>query len=89
MKKIAYLIKNVEEYGKLMAFLINRDVTVWRTYWDEKQYAGERVYQIDWFEKRCYYCDIKFYKAEGYTVVEPIFELDQYGNWQLKDGKEV
>lgn len=50
MKKIALLISNIEEYGKLMSFCIKNDINVWRTYWDEKA-KGKRCYHIDWKEK--------------------------------------
>lgn len=32
----AYLIKNIEEYGKLMAYRIENDISVFRSYWDER-----------------------------------------------------
>lgn len=43
-KEKVYLIRNIEEYGKLMAYCINKDITVWRTYWDETQ-KGNRCYK--------------------------------------------
>ena len=49
-KKIAYLISNIEEYGKFLSFLINNDFNVYRLYWDERTKC-DRCYQIDWKEK--------------------------------------
>ena len=82
MIKTAYLITNVEDYGKLMAFCINNDVTVWRTYWNEKDEGG-RCYNIDWKEKRCYYGPQCYYEKEGYEIVIPNFTLDIYGDFQF------
>lgn len=78
MKK-AYLIENIEEYGKLMAFCIENDITVWRTYWDETE-KGKRCYKIDFQEKRCYYSDMHYYLDNGYTIMIPIFSADSFGN---------
>ena len=78
MKK-AYLIKNIEEYGKLISYCINHDVTVWRTYWDEKE-KGDRCYVIDCSNKRCFYSSKKYWEAEGYEIIVPNFVLDEYGN---------
>ena len=83
MIKTAYLITNVEDYGKLMAFCINNDVTVWRTYWNEKD-KGDRCYNIDWKEKRCYYGPRCYYENEGYEIVIPNFTLDIYGDFQIE-----
>lgn len=86
MRKTAYLIVNVEEYGKLISFCINNDISVWRTYWDERE-KGERCFQIDWIGKRCYYSSKRFYESEGYEIITPIFYVDSYGNYKIKDGK--
>lgn len=32
MKKVAFIISNIEEYGKLIAFCIENDICVFRTY---------------------------------------------------------
>lgn len=47
----AYLIKNIEEYGKLMAYCIENDISVFRTYWDERE-KGRRCYKPDFHEKK-------------------------------------
>lgn len=77
--KTAYLINNIEEYGKFISFCINNDVCVFRTYWDERE-KGDRCYQIDWQEKRCYYSPRRYYEINGFTVVTPTFVLDEYGD---------
>jgi len=87
MNKRAFLITNIEEYGKLISFCIENDVTVWRTYWDERE-KGDRCYQIDWQEKRCYYSSRRYYENEGYEIVTPTFLLDKYGKYKIVN-KEV
>lgn len=81
MKKV-YFIKNITEYGKLMSYCINNDVTVFRTYWDERK-ACDRCFRIDWDENRCYYANRKYWEDEGYKVIEPVFVLDTFGNYQI------
>ena len=83
MNRTAYLITNVEEYGKFVAFCINNDIIVWRTYWNEKDEGG-RCYNIDWKEKRCYYGPQCYYEKEGYEIVIPNFTLDVYGDFQIE-----
>lgn len=75
-----YLISNIEEYGKFISYCIDNDISVWRTYWDDRE-KGERCYHINWKEKRCYYSDRAFY--DDYKVIIPIFELDSYGRYKL------
>lgn len=92
----AYLLKDITEYGKLMAYCIEHDICVWRTYWDERE-AGERCYCINWKEKRCHYSkdwykqsNAKFWKeGETYKIVRPVFGVDQWGRVTLQDGEEV
>lgn len=81
MKK-AYLISSIEEYGKFISFCINKDVSVFRTYWDERE-IGNRCYCIDWSEKRCYYARYSYYVENDIPVVLPEFVLDQFGNYHL------
>lgn len=82
MQKVVYKIKNIEEYGKLMAYCIYNDINVWRTYWDERD-KDKVCYKIDWEEKRCYYGGTDYYKDEGYTVVEPKFFLGGHCNIEI------
>ena len=82
--KTAYRIKNVEEYGKLMAYCIEHDISVWRTYWDERK-KDDRSYDIDWTEKMCCYGSERYYRHEGYTVIEPKFEFNEYGIVEIKE----
>ena len=71
-KKIAYLISNIEEYGKFLSFLTNNDFNVYRLYWDERA-KGDRCYQIDWKEKRCYYDTREHYEDNGYEITSAEF----------------
>ena len=80
MKKVAFIISNIEEYGKLISFCIRNDVCVFRTYWDERE-KGKRCYSIDWKEKRCLYSSLSYFKDNDYEIVSPIFQLDNYGNY--------
>lgn len=78
----AYLISNIEEYGKFMAYCIDNDISVWRTYWDERE-KGDKCFNIDWKEKRCYYSSKKYYLDMGYEIATPIFEIDKYGKYKI------
>ena len=86
MKEKVYLINNIEEYGKFISYCINKDISVFRTYWDEKE-AGNRCYCIDWNEKRCYYSS-KSYFEKDYTIVTPVFILNDYGDYELAPDKQ-
>ena len=81
MKK-AYLISSIEEYGKLMALCIEHDISVFRTYWDEQE-KGNRCFQIDWKQKRCFYSSIKYFERIGYEIVIPKFYVTQYGHYRI------
>ena len=76
MNNRAFLITSVEEYGKLVAFCISKDISIYRTYWDERE-KGSRCYNINWKEKRCYY------ENNGYEIVKPIFRPNAYGEYVL------
>lgn len=82
MNKKVFLITSVEEYGKLMAFCVSKDICVYRTYWDERE-KGNRCYNIDWKEKRCNYSNLRYYKNNGYEIVKPIFRPNAYGEYVL------
>lgn len=81
MEKKAYLITSVGEYGKFISFCIENDISVWRTYWDERE-KGDRCYNIDWKEKRCYYSSRRYYENNGYEIVSPTFQLNEYGKYK-------
>ena len=86
-KQTVYLLKNIEEYGKFMAFCIDNDISVYRTYWQEI-FKGEIAYFIDWKSKRCFYVGVKLKKDgniidDNYNVVSPIFTFDKYGKIEL------
>ena len=72
MKK-AFKINNANDYGLLMAFCIEHDVSVFRTYFN----VGE-VYNIDFNDKRCYHSKEKYYIDNGYTILVPDFYFDKY-----------
>lgn len=80
MKKVAFIISNIEEYGKLISFCIRYDICVFRTYWDEREKV-DRCYSIDWKEKKCLYSPRLYFENNGYEIVTPIFQLDDYGNY--------
>ena len=86
MKEKVYLIKNIEEYGKFMSYCINKDISVFRTYWDEKE-AGNRCYRIDWNEKRCYYSSRSYFEKD-YAIVTPSFTLNDFGDYELVVNKQ-
>lgn len=82
-KKVVFLIKNVEEYGKLISYCIQKDIVVFRTYWDERT-KGDICYDIDFIKNRCFYANRKYYECyEECEIVEPIFVLDNYGHWYV------
>lgn len=82
MNKVVYLILNIEEYGKLLAYCIEKDISVFRTYWDERE-KGNRCFNVDFNDKRCYYSDINYYRELGYSVVVPKFIIDKFGCYQI------
>ena len=82
MKEV-YLITTIEEYGKLIAYCIEHDIQVFRTYWDESA-KGNRCYHIDYSEKRCYYSSKEYYIDNGYAIVVPKFYFNKYGTVCIK-----
>ena len=83
--RTAYLIPNIEEYGKFISFLINHDINVFRLYWDERE-KGIRCFNINWKYNCCYYSSKDYYLSEGYEIITPTFELNQYGDYELIRG---
>lgn len=80
--RTVYLISNIEEYGKLIAFCIDNYISVFRTYWDERE-KGNRCFEINWKDKRCYYASKQYWMESGYAIRTPKFELNEYGKWKL------
>lgn len=78
MNNVAYLINTIEEYGKLVAYCIDHDISVWRSYWDQRG-AGRICYSIDRKDKRLMLSDRLFYEKNGYEVVTPVFDVTEYG----------
>lgn len=81
-----YLIKNIEEYGKLMSYCIERDISVFRTYWDERE-KGNRCYNISFEEKQCYHSSKQYYKSQGAEILIPEFRCTKFGHYDIE--KEV
>lgn len=79
MKKVAFVISNIEEYGKLMAYCIRNDICVFRTYWNEREKLN-RLYSIDWINNRCLYSSRSYFEKNGYEILTPIFQPDSYGD---------
>ena len=77
------LIANIAEYGKLIAFCIENDISVFRTYWDERE-KGDRCYSIDWKEKRCYYSNRIYWEDSGYDIITPKFYVNKYGIYKME-----
>ena len=73
----AYRIEDITEFGKLMAYCIEKDISVWRTYWNENE--KDTCYFIDWKEKRCCYSSEKYYRSLGYDICIPIFKVTEFG----------
>ena len=86
--KIAYRISSIEDYGKFMAFCIDKDINVWRTYWNERE-KGDRCYSIDWREKRCYYSSERYYIDNDYIVIDPTFSMNAFGDYYIEHDSEV
>lgn len=80
--KVAFLITNIEEFGKFIAYCIEHDVSIFRTFWDGRE-AGQRCYVIDWVEKRCYYSSRQYWEREGFRIAKPVFEMNPYGKYVL------
>ena len=88
--KIAFSISSIEEYGKLMAYCIQYDINVFRTYWDERE-KGERCYiiNISQYSKNCEYSSKRYFIANDYTIVKPVFHLDAFGKYVLTTGETL
>lgn len=84
--KIAYLISNIEEYGKFLSFLINNDISIYHLYWNEGE-KGDRCYHIDWKEKGCYCAPQECYINNNYKIVKPSFVCNQYGDYEMCVGE--
>lgn len=80
----AYLIANIEEYGKLMAHCIENDICVFRTFWDARE-QGNRCYIVDYPNKKCFYSSRKYCEDIGYEIVIPNFAVDKWGRWVIAD----
>ena len=86
MENEAFIIDNITDFGNLMAFCIDQDITVWRTYFNERE-KNNRCYSIDWKEKRCYYARKEYWLDKGYKVYKPTFYVDEWGKIEIKNNK--
>lgn len=77
-----YLIKNIEEYGKLMAYCIENDIVVFRSYWDDRE-KGNRCYSISFKDKRLYYSSKEYYENKGAEIIIPEFYCDNFGEYKI------
>lgn len=77
-----YFISNVEEFGKFVSFCIDNDISVFRVYWNEQQ-KDNLCYSVDFYNKRCFYGTKDFYVSKGFKIRKPIFEVDNFGKYNL------
>ena len=77
-----YLIQNIEEYGKLIAYCIENDISVFRTYWDERE-KDNMCYKISFTDKRCYYSSKQYYENLGAKIIIPEFYWDNFGKYKI------
>lgn len=84
MKKVAYLIKNIKQFGFLIAYCIDKDISVFRTFY---RVGDNFCYNINFKEKRCYYSSVDYYESEGYEIFEPRFDFDEFGKVVLLKGE--
>ena len=77
MKKV-YLITNIEQYAMLIAYCVEHDISVFRTFWNERE-KGNRCYYVNFKDKRCLYSSKEYWLKEGYEIVVPEFYFDEYG----------
>ena len=82
-----YLIKNIEEYGKLVAYCIENDISVFRSYWDDRE-KGNRCYNISLEDKKLYYGSKEYYKNEGAEIIIPEFYCTTFGKYRIIEHKE-
>lgn len=83
MNKKVYLIRNIEQYGKFIAYCIKHDIKVWRVYWNEHH---NHCYCIDWEQKKCTYGSINYWDDKGYMILEPTFSFDEFGEIVMELG---
>lgn len=82
-----YLIKNIEEYGKLIAYCIENDISVFRSYWDDRE-KGNRCYHISYENKRLSYGSKEYYENEGAEIIIPKFYCTEFGKYRIIEDKE-
>lgn len=76
--KICFLIDNVEDFGKLVSYCIEHDISVFRSY-----YIPGHYYHIDFDLKRLFHSKKEFYQEEGYVLKKPKFIYTRYQEYIL------
>lgn len=82
-----YLIKTIKEYGKLIAYCIENDISVFRSYWDDRE-KGDRCYHVSFKDKRLYYSSKEYYETEGAEIIIPEFYCTNFGEYKIIEHKE-
>ena len=82
-----YLIKNIEDYGKLIAYCIENDISVFRSYWDDRE-KGDRCYHISYENKRLSYGSKEYYENEGAKIIVPKFYCTRFGKYRIIEHEE-
>lgn len=95
-KRIAKLYKfpSYLYYALFLGWCIERDVNVWRSYWDEEE-KDNRLYFIDWFavDKRLLYSGYDFWKWRydkwnGYDEIQVVVPTVRIVNGAVKVTEE-
>lgn len=82
--KICFLIDNIEDYGKLVSYCIEHDISVFRSY-----YIPGHYYEIDFDSNKLFHSNQEFYKEEGYILQRPKFIYTRYKEYILDFTFEV
>lgn len=86
MNEVVYYIDNIVDYGYFIAFCIDKDINVWRAYYETRE---PKCFCIDWKERKLLYATADFYKECDYKVVRPKFVINEYGGIELQRGEEL
>lgn len=82
--KRAFLISNIEEYGFLVAYCVEHDISVFRSYWDDRE-KGNRCYFIDFYHKKLFYFRYSTYDSGSYEIACPVFDFNEFGNVVIRN----
>lgn len=81
MKKVAYAISDISDYGKFILFCIANELCVYPLYFNENE-KGDKCFVIDLENKKCFFSSRLHFEHNGYEIVKPIFKLDSYGQYR-------